>query len=77
MRYLLVFLGVVGVSVIVAMNPLVIRLFQYLFSIAESDRPPAKVANPQSAERSEIRDEIRRLTAALESDQRGAGGMKG
>jgi hypothetical protein len=73
MHYLLVFLGVIGAAVIMAMSPLVIRLLEYLFSIAEGDGPPVKAAKPQSTERSEIHDEIRRLTAALETDRRGAG----
>jgi hypothetical protein len=72
MYYLLVFLGLVGVAVILAMSPLVIRLLEYLFATAESDAAPAKTANSQSIERSEMRDEIRRLTAALETDSRGA-----
>jgi hypothetical protein len=72
MYYLLVFLGLIGVAVILAMSPLVIRLLEYLFPIAESDGPPARAVNPQSIERSEMRDEIRRLTAALETDRRGA-----
>jgi hypothetical protein len=73
MHYLLVFLGLIGVSIIVAMSPLVIRALQYLFPIAQGGEPPAKTANPQFVERSEMRDEIRRLTAALETDRRGAG----
>jgi hypothetical protein len=77
MYYLLMFLGVIGVAVILAMSPLVIRLLEYLFPTAESDRPSAKTANPQSVERSEMHDEIRRLTAALETDRRGSGRMKG
>jgi hypothetical protein len=72
MYHLLVFLGVIAVAVVLAMSPLVIRFLEYLFSIAESDGPPAAAANPQSIERAEMRDEIRRLTAVLETDQRGA-----
>jgi hypothetical protein len=71
MYYLLVFLGLIGVAIIVAMSPLVIRLLDYLFPIVESAGPPPKAANPQSIERSEMRDEIRRLTAALETNRRG------
>jgi hypothetical protein len=70
-----VFLGLVGVALIVALSPLVIRLMEYLLRISESDGPPVKAANAESIERSETRDEIHRLTAALES--RGAGRMKG
>jgi hypothetical protein len=77
MYYLLVFLGLVGLATIVAMSPLVIRLLEQLVHIAQSDGAPAKAAIPQSIERSEIRDEIRRLTAALETDRRGAGRVKG
>lgn len=77
MYHLLVFLGLVGVALIVAMSPLVIRLFEYLLSIAEGDGAPAKAANSQSTERSEIRAEIRRLTASLETEHRSDGRMKG
>ena len=77
MYYLLVFLGFIGVGIIVAMSPLVIRLLEYLFPNAEGDGPPAKAANLQSIERSEMHDEIRRLTAALETDRSGSGRMKG
>jgi hypothetical protein len=73
MYYLLVFLGLIGVAVLVAMSPLVIRLLEYRFPSAESDGLPARAANPHSIERSEMRDEIRRLTAALETDRRGTG----
>jgi hypothetical protein len=76
MYYLLMFLGLIGVAVIVAMSPLVIRLLEYLFPTAESDGPSAKTANSQSIERSEMHDEIRRLTAVLETDRRGSGRMK-
>jgi hypothetical protein len=76
MSHLLAFLGPIGVAVIVATSPLLLRIFEYLFSVAEKDGPPAKTASSRSAEpsaqsmdRLEIRDEIRRLTAALESDR--------
>lgn len=77
MYYLLMFLGLIGVGVIVAMSPLAIRLLEYLFPIAESDHPRAKAADLQSIERAEMRDEIRRLTAALETDRRSSGRLKG
>ena len=77
MYYLLMFLGIIGAAVILTMSPLVIRLLEYLFPTAESDRPPAKTVNPQSIERSEMHDEIRRLTATLETDRRGSGRTKG
>jgi hypothetical protein len=77
MYYLLMFLGLIGVAVILAMSPLAIRLLEYLFPTAESEGPPAKTANPTSIERSEMHDEIRRLTAALETDRRGSGHTKG
>ena len=83
MYYLLMFLGLIGVAVILAMSPLVIRLLESLFPAAESDGPPAesdgpsaKTASLQSLERSEMHDEIRRLTAALETDRPGSGRMK-
>jgi hypothetical protein len=72
MYYLLLFLGLIAVAVFLAMSPLAIRLLEYLFGTGESGGPPpAKTANPQHIERSEMRDEIRRLTAALEADSRG------
>jgi hypothetical protein len=37
---------------------------------------PAKAASPHAIERSEMRDEIRRLTAALETDRRNSARMK-
>jgi hypothetical protein len=77
MYYLLVFLGLVGLAIVVAVSPLLFRLLEYFVHIAEGDGTPAKAAIPQSVERSEIRDEIRRLTAALETDRRGTGGVKG
>jgi hypothetical protein len=58
------------------MSPLVPRLLEYFFSHGESDAPPAKAASPHAVERSEMRDEIRRLTAALETDRRNSARMK-
>ena len=75
MHYLLVFLGLIGLAIIVALGPLVIRFLEYCFPVAESDDPPARAANPQSIERLEVHDEIRRLTAALETDRPGSGRM--
>jgi hypothetical protein len=72
MNYLLAFLGIIGVAIILAMSPLVIRLFEYLFPSAEGNGPPAEAANPHSIEHSEL-DEIRRLTAVLETGRRSAG----
>jgi hypothetical protein len=72
MYYVLVFLGLVGLAAMLAMSPLVIRFLEYLLATAESDGPPAKTANLHPIERSEMRDEIRRLTAALETDSRAA-----
>jgi hypothetical protein len=76
MHYILVFLALIGVAVILAMSPLVPRLLEYFFSKGEGDGPLAKAANPYSVERSEMRDEIRRLTAALETDRRSSARMK-
>ena len=79
MHYLLVFTGLIAFAAILAISPLVPRLLDYLFLSAETESPPAKAAkaaNPQATERSEMRDEIRRLTAALETDYRGPGRMK-
>jgi hypothetical protein len=77
MYYLLMSLGVIAVAVILVMSPLVIRLLEYLFPTGESDRPSAKTTSLQSVERTEMHEEIRRLTAALETDRRGSGRMKG
>jgi hypothetical protein len=77
MHYILVFLGLIGVAVILAMSPLVPRLLEYFFSQSESDGPMAKAASPHAIERSEMRDEIRRLTAELETDRRASARMKG
>ena len=76
MHYILVFLGLIGVAVLLAMSPLVPRLLEYFFSQGESDAPLAKAASPHAIERSEMRDEIRRLTAALETDRRNSARMK-
>jgi hypothetical protein len=73
MIYLMAFLGVIAVAVLVTTSPLVFRFFEYLFPVADKDGQPAKTASSHSVERVEIRDEIRRLTAALESDRREAG----
>jgi hypothetical protein len=76
MHYVLVFLGLIGVAVILAMSPLVPHLLEYFFSKGEGDSPLAKAASPHSIERSEMRNEIRRLTAALEADRLSSDRMK-
>jgi hypothetical protein len=73
MIYLLEFLGFLGVAVLLAASPLLVRTVEYI-------RPRIKQASPEaqgyeafqarSDERSEIRDEIRRMTAVLEVDRR-------
>jgi hypothetical protein len=65
------------VAVILAASPLMIRLVVYLFAGGKSDGPPARAASPQVIERSEVRDELQRLTASLETDRRGVGRIKG
>jgi hypothetical protein len=72
MYHLLVFVGLIGVAIVAAKSPVAIRLFEYLFPIADRDRPTVNSANSRSIEQSEVRDEIRRLTAVLETQQRGA-----
>ena len=42
MHYILVFLGLIGVAVILAMSPLVPRLLEYCFSHEENDGSLAK-----------------------------------
>jgi hypothetical protein len=76
MHYILVFLGLIGVAAILAMSPLVPRLLEYCFSHEENDGSLAKAASPHAIERSEMRDEIRRLTAELETDRRASAHMK-
>jgi hypothetical protein len=77
MHYLLVFVGLVGVAAILAMSPLVPRLLDHFFSGDERDAPFAKPAGSYAIERSEMRDEIRRLTAALETDRSSSARLKG
>jgi hypothetical protein len=76
MHYILVFLGLIGLAGILAMSPLVPRFLEYFFSKGESDDELAKVASPHAVERSEMGDEIRRLTAELETDRRNSARMK-
>jgi len=70
MYYMLVFVGLVGMAAIVAISPLVIRVLEYFFPLGESDHGSARGAGPHSVQRSEVHDEIRRLTAALETNRR-------
>ena len=44
MYYLLVFVGLVGMAIIVAVSPLVIRLLEYLFPVSESAGSPFRPA---------------------------------
>jgi hypothetical protein len=73
MIYLLEFLGFLGVVILLAASPLLVRTLEYI-------RPRLKRSSWEanghesfqagSDERSEIRNEIRRMTAVLEVDRR-------
>jgi hypothetical protein len=73
MIYLLEFLGFLGVAILLAASPLLLRTLEY---IRPRLKRPSQKANgyesfqARSDERSEIRNEIRRMTAVLEVDRR-------
>jgi hypothetical protein len=79
MIYLLEFLGFLAVAILFAASPLLGRAVEYIlprrvkFSGEAKGHEPFQARSDQarSAERSEIRDEIRRMTAILEVDRRG------
>jgi hypothetical protein len=73
MIYLAEFLGFLLVCVALAASPLLIRLFEHFVRSeprAVRVAPTRAASGPRSKESSELRDEIRRLTQALEMDSR-------
>jgi hypothetical protein len=74
MIYLLEFLGFLGVAALLAASPLLVRTVEYIRPrLKQSSRETKGYESSQapSNERSEIRNEIRRMTAILEVDRRG------
>ena len=73
MIYLLEFLGLLGVAILLAVSPLLIRLVEIIVPRgAKQSRSTAPHASTRvrSEERSEIRDEISRMTTMLELERR-------
>jgi hypothetical protein len=76
MIYLLEFLGFLGVAALLAASPLLVRTVEYLRPRLKQSIQKAKEQESfqtRSDERSDIHDEIRRMTAILEVDRRGRG----
>jgi hypothetical protein len=74
MIYLLEFLGFLGVALLLAASPLLIRTVEYIRTLPKQSSREAAVyesVQARSDEGSEIRDEIRRMTVILEADRRG------
>jgi hypothetical protein len=73
MIYLLEFLGFLGLAVLLAASPLLVRAVEYILPRRKQSREPEPKESFQarSDERSEIHSEIRRMTAILEVDRRG------
>jgi hypothetical protein len=74
MIYLLEFLGFLGVAALLAASPLLVRTVEYLRPRPKQSIQKAKGQESfqtRSDERSDIHDEIRRMTAILEVDRRG------
>jgi hypothetical protein len=72
MIYILEFLGLLAVAVALAASPLLIRLLDRLFAPDDGDNRSAASYGLSSAilnDRSEMRDEIRRVTNILEADR--------
>jgi hypothetical protein len=76
MIYVLEFLGFLGVAALLAASPLLVRTVEYLRPRLRQSIQDAKgyeSFQTRSDERSEIRNEIRRVTAILEVDRDGSG----
>jgi hypothetical protein len=74
MIYLLKFLGFLLVAILIAASPLLLRTIEYIFPRRAKygrDGRGHQSLQPRSEERSEIRNEIHRMTAILEADGRG------
>jgi hypothetical protein len=75
MIYFLEFLGFLAVAILLAASPLMARAIQYIGPRFRQSTPEAEGHGSfpaRSDERSEIHNEIRRMTAILEVDRRGA-----
>jgi hypothetical protein len=73
MIYLLEFLGFLGVAILLAASPLLVRTLEYIRPRLKRSSREANAHESfqaRSDERSEIRNEIRRMTAVLEVDRR-------
>jgi hypothetical protein len=80
MIYLLEFLGFLGVAVLLAASPLLLRTVEYLRARLKQSGQKAKAyesLQKRSHERSEIHNEIRRMTAILEVERRRRGIQRG
>jgi hypothetical protein len=76
MIYVLEFLCFLGVAALLAASPLLVRTVEYLRPRLKQSIQEAKgyeSFQTRSDERSEIRNEIRRVTAILEVDRDGSG----
>jgi hypothetical protein len=76
MIYVLEFLCFLGVAALLAASPLLVRTVEYLRPRLKQSIQEAKgyeSLQTPADERSEIRNEIRRMTAILEVDRRGRG----
>jgi hypothetical protein len=70
MIYLLEFLGFLGVAILLAASPLLVRTLEYVRPRLRRSHREAnghESFQARSDERSEIRNEIRRMTAVLET----------
>jgi hypothetical protein len=71
--YLLKFLGFLLVAILIAASPLLLRTIEYILPRRMKYRRDGRgyqPLQPRSEERSEIRNEIHRMTAILEADGR-------
>jgi len=76
MIYLLEFLALVGIALALAASPFLINLLESIVPARPNRRRAAAGYDSTSAaskERSEMRDEIRRATDIIESNQRSTG----
>jgi hypothetical protein len=74
MIYVLKFLGFLLVAILIAASPLLLRTIEYFLPRRvkySRDGRGDQSLQPRSEERSEIRNEIHRMTAILEADRRG------
>ena len=74
MTYVLEFLGFLAVAVLLAASPLLVRALEYIGLRRKQSSREAKgyeSSQARSDERSEIRNEIRRMTAILEVNRHG------